>query len=61
MVKAGEMPIEAGATYVFDLGYCSFIWWSTVDAGCRFVTRLRKKSPTRVIEERAAASGSTIK
>ena len=62
MVKAGEMPLEAGATYVFDLGYCSFIWWSRLDAaGCRFVTRLRKNSPTRVIEERAVAAGSAIK
>jgi len=62
MVKAGEMPIEAGATYVFDLGYCSFSWWARLDAaGCRFVTRLRKNSPTRVIEERTVAAGSPIR
>jgi IS4 transposase len=61
MVKAGEMPVEEGATYVFDLGYCSFIWWAKLDAaGCRFVTRLRKNSPTRLIEERTVAKGGNI-
>ena len=61
MVKASEMPIEAGATYVFDLGYCSFIWWMALhDAGCRFVTRLRKNSPTRILEERPVARGGNI-
>ena len=62
MVKAGEMPIEAGATYVFDLGYCSFLWWFKLDAaGCRFVTRLRKNSPTRCVEERTVAPGGNVK
>jgi IS4 transposase len=61
MVKAGEMPVEAGATYVFDLGYCSFSWWFQLHAaGCRFVTRLRKNSPTRLIEERPVTPGGTI-
>jgi len=36
------MPIEAGATYVFDLGYYDYGWWSMLDqAGCRIVTRLK--------------------
>lgn len=61
MVKAGEMPVEAGATYVFDLGYCSFSWWFSLHAsGCRFVTRLRKNSPVHVIEERPVAAGGKI-
>jgi len=56
MMQAKEMPIEPGATYVFDLGFCSFAWWAKLDAmGCRFVTRLRKNSPTRLIEERPVA------
>lgn len=54
LVQATAMPIEKGATYVFDLGYYSFSWWGKLDAqGCRFVTRLRKNSPTVVVEERA--------
>jgi Transposase DDE domain/Domain of unknown function (DUF4372) len=61
MVQAKEMPIQPGATYVFDLGYCSFAWWAELHAtGCRFVTRLRKNSPTRRIEERAIAKDGRI-
>lgn len=61
MVQAKGMPVEPGATYVFDLGYYSFAWWGTLDAaGCRFVTRLRKNSPTEVIEERVVLKDGPI-
>lgn len=61
MVQANALPIEPGATYVFDMGYPSFTWWAKLHASdCRFVTRLRKTSPTRLIEERAVAPGSNI-
>jgi putative transposase len=34
------ITIEAGATYVFDKGYCHFGWWTAMDAaGAVFVTR----------------------
>ena len=47
-------PIEPGATYVFDKGYYDFGFWAALDAkDCRFVTRLKKTSPTRTIETRA--------
>src|SRR6266567_9187661 len=37
---AKAMPIEPGATYVYDLGYYDYGWWARLDeAGCRFVTR----------------------
>jgi hypothetical protein len=40
IVAAKDMPIEAGATYVFDLGYYDYAWWAKLDAaGCRIVTR----------------------
>jgi len=43
---AKAMPIEAGATYVFDLGYYDFAWWAQLDArGCRLVTRFKKNTP----------------
>lgn len=33
-------PVEPGATYVFDKGYCDHGWWRRLDkAGCCFVTR----------------------
>src|SRR3954453_16271856 len=50
---AKEMPIEAGATYVFDLGYYDFGWWARLDeAACRIVTRLKVTTRLAVIEER---------
>ena len=55
ITAAKAMPIEDGATYVFDKGYYDFAFWARLDAqGCRFVTRLKKNSPAHPIEERAA-------
>ena len=62
ITPAKAMPIEPGATYVFDLGYYDFSWWSRLDAeGCRFVTRLKSHTrPTLVEERRVEAGGSVI-
>jgi hypothetical protein len=55
ITPAKMMPIEGGATYVFDKGYYDFSFWAKLHAArCRFVTRLKKNSPTRVIKERKA-------
>jgi IS4 transposase len=44
-----QTPIEAGATYVFDKGYCDFKWWTSIhEAKAFFVTR--PKSNTRFAE-----------
>jgi hypothetical protein len=61
-ITAGKaMPIEPGATYVFDLGYYDFGWWAALDAkGCRFVTRLKKNTPTRVLSERPVEPGGSV-
>jgi hypothetical protein len=62
ITAAKEMPIEAGATYVFDLGYYDYGWWATLDqAGCRIVTRLKVNTPFAVIEDRPIAPGSSIR
>jgi hypothetical protein len=46
ITAAHEMPIEPGATYVFDLGYYDYTWWNRMhQAGCRIVTRLKKNTP----------------
>jgi len=43
---AHAMPIQSGATYVFDLGYYHYAWWAKLDAaGCRIVSRLKKNTP----------------
>ena len=33
ITAAQAMPIEPGATYVFDLGYYDYGWWAKLDAG----------------------------
>ncbi len=46
------MPIEPGATYVFDLGYYDYGWWAKLDtAGCRIVTRFKTNTPLAVVAE----------
>lgn len=58
---AQQMPVEPGATYVFDLGYYDYRWWATLDNnGCRIVTRLKKNTPLIVIEEQPVAPGGPI-
>ena len=49
---ARQMPIEAGATYVFDLGYYDYGWWAQLDAAqCRIVTRFKSNTPLQLIDE----------
>src|SRR5271163_57159 len=53
ITAAKAMPIEAGATYVFDLGYYDYAWWAKLDAqGCRIVTRFKRNTPLTDAEER---------
>jgi IS4 transposase len=55
------MPIAAGATYVFDLGYYDYAWWAELDAkGCRLVTRLKRNTPLTIIETRAVPRGGNV-
>jgi hypothetical protein len=58
---AKAMPIEAGATYVFDLGYYDYGWWAELhDAGCRIVTRFKKNTPLAVLDEMPVDRGSPV-
>ncbi len=58
---AKQMPIEPGATYVFDLGYYDYAWWAELDAqGCRIVTRFKSNTPLTLIEERPLPEGASI-
>jgi Transposase DDE domain len=48
ITAATAMPIEPGATYVYDIGYCDYRWWAQIDeVRSRFVTRLKKNTPFR--------------
>jgi hypothetical protein len=61
ITAAKAMPIEAGATYAFDLGYYDYGWWAALDdAGCRFVTRLKKNTPITVVHESRVPKNSNI-
>jgi Transposase DDE domain/Domain of unknown function (DUF4372) len=57
---AKAMPIEAGATYVFDLGYYDFGFWAGLDKlGCRLVTRFKTNTPLNSPSEMPLPPGST--
>jgi len=61
ITAAREMPIEAGATYVFDLAYYDFAWWAALDAaGCRIVTRFKSNTPLTVTAELDVPKGGDI-
>jgi IS4 transposase len=62
ITAAKVMPIEPGATYVYDLGYYDYGWWAKIDdAGCRFVTRLKKNTPFVVVgENRVRKTGNIL-
>ncbi len=58
---AQAMPIRAGATYVFDLGYYDYAWWAELhEAGCRIVTRFKSNTPLAVVRELPVAKGGKI-
>jgi hypothetical protein len=62
ITAAKAMPIEAGATYVFDLGYYDYAWWAKLDAaGCRIVTRFKRNTPLSDAEERSLPQGTDIR
>jgi len=61
ITAAHQMPIEPGATYVFDLGYYDYAWWAALDAaGCRIVTRFKSNTPLDVVEELTVPRGGNI-
>jgi hypothetical protein len=61
ITAAKAMPVEPGATYVFDLGYYDYGWWAKLhEAKCRIVTRLKSNTPFTVIEERSVPPGTTV-
>jgi IS4 transposase len=61
ITMAKQMPIEPGATYVFDLGYYDYAWWAELDAvGCRIITRFKSNTPLGLIKELPVAAGSSI-
>ena len=61
ITAAKTMPIEPGATYVFDLAYYDYGWWAELDAaGCRIVTRFKRNTPLAVTAENDVPDGGNI-
>ena len=61
ITAAQQMPIEAGATYVFDLGYYDYAWWAKLTAAqCRIVTRFKTNTPLSVLAERSVEPGTNV-
>jgi hypothetical protein len=61
ITPAKTMPIEPGATYVFDLGYYDYRWWAKLDDNCcRIVTRFKKSTPLLLLEELPVPKDSNI-
>lgn len=61
ITAARTMPVEPGATYVFDLAYYDFAWWAELDAaGCRIVTRFKSNTPLTVTAENDLPENSDI-
>ena len=53
-IEAGRrVALEAGATYVFDKGYCHYGWWTQIHgAGATFVTRAKSNMRLRATKRR---------
>jgi hypothetical protein len=61
ITAAKAMPIEPGASYVFDLGFYDYGYWAALDeAGCRFVTRLKKNTPLAVVRVNKVPKASNL-
>jgi hypothetical protein len=55
------MPIEAGATYVFDLGYYDYACWAKLDeADCPIVTRFKKNTPLNTAKSMPVEPGTGV-
>jgi len=61
VVAGRAVPLEAGATYVFDKGYTDYRWWCDIRAaGAFFVTRRKRNAHCREIKEQAAAGDGIL-
>ena len=54
-----KIPLEKGATYVFDKGYCDYNWWYEIQQnGSKFVTRLKKNAAITIVKQRPIAKNA---
>jgi IS4 transposase len=61
VVAGRAIPLEKGATYVFDKGYTDYRWWSQIiNAGAVFVTRRKRNAQCREIREQPVAGDGIV-
>jgi putative transposase len=61
IVVGRTVPLEPGATYVFDKGYTDYAWWSEITAAkAVFVTRRKRNACRRDIVERPPEGASVL-
>jgi IS4 transposase len=61
VVAGRAIPVEPGATYVFDKGYTDYRWWSELlAAGAFFVTRRKRNAHYRLVAEQTAAGDGIL-
>lgn len=54
VTQAWQVPLQSGALYVFDKGYCDYNWWAQIDgAEAHFVTRFKSNAGLLSETERA--------
>jgi hypothetical protein len=54
ITEAKEFVLEEGRIYVFDKGYLDFNWWNKIACmNSYFVTRIKKNTAYKIIEERS--------
>jgi hypothetical protein len=60
VVAARAVPLEAGATYVFDKGYTDYRWWAEIIGAQAFFVTRRKKNAHRRSPAEHLAEGAAI-
>lgn len=59
--EARRIPLQAGATYVFDKGYTDYTWWHDIaEAQAYFVTRLKNNAHRRVVQDNGAVGENIL-
>lgn len=62
ITPARQLPLQAGATYVFDKGYCNYNWWHAIHTtGAVFVTRLKRGAALDYLDERLPEGGGILR
>lgn len=53
VTEGKKISIEKNGIYIFDKGYYDYRWWNEInEAGSRFVTRLKKDAPFKIVKRK---------